>query len=169
MKANIRRALPSDVHAVVDLIRAYALELFSENAAVTPEALLGDGFGSVLEFFIAEAEDLVGFAAWEKTYDVVSGTRGGALLAQFVLERARGTGTGDRLLNAVANEVRSMGGMFLIGLNEPRSGFARTPSMGLSSPALVSLELRRFAVADVTPAEVESVSTSLRPPAPSEH
>ncbi|MFZ5890150.1 MAG: GNAT family N-acetyltransferase [Myxococcota bacterium] len=117
---NIRRAEPSDVHAVVELIRAWAHEVFARRADVTPEALLGDGFGSVLEFFVAETEngELCGFAAWEKTYDVVTGRRGGVLLGQFIAPTTRGYGFGDRLLHAVANEVRSIGGAFLSGLGE---------------------------------------------------
>ena len=117
---NIRRAETSDVQAVVELIRAWAQEVFSREAEVTPEALLGDGFGSVLEFFVAEETtgELCGFAAWEKTYDVVGGRRGGVLLGQFIAPKTRGNGFGDRLLHAVANEVRAMGGAFLSGLGE---------------------------------------------------
>lgn len=119
-KVSIRRAEPSDVHGVVELIREWSLEVFAQQAEVTPEALLGDGFGSVLEFFVAEEStgELCGFAAWEKTYDVVAGRRGGVLLGQFIAPATRGRGWGDRLLHAVANEVRSIGGAFLAGLGE---------------------------------------------------
>lgn len=117
---NIRRAEPSDVQAVVELIRGWAQEVFTRDADVTPEALLGDGFGTVLEFFVVEEPngELCGFAAWEKTYDVVAGRRGGVLLGQFIAPAARGRGFGDRLLHAVANEVRAIGGAFLAGLSE---------------------------------------------------
>src|SRR6187455_122333 len=105
---SIRRTEPSDVHTVVELIQAYAREVFARQADVTTEALLGDGFGSVLEFFVAEQAngELCGFAAWEKTYDIISGRRGGLLLGQFIAPLARGIGIGDRLLHAVATEVR---------------------------------------------------------------
>ena len=102
---------------VVVLIRSYAHELFERDASVTPEALLDDGFGSVLEFFVVDsgAGALAGFAAWEKTYDVISGRRGGALLGLYVEEKLRRRGTGQALITAVANEVRAIGGVFLVG------------------------------------------------------
>lgn len=117
MRASVRRAATSDVQDVVELIRAYASEVHGREAAVTPEALLDDGFGSVLEFYVAEASSgrLAGFAAWEKTYDVISGRRGGVLLGLYVEPRARGHGTGHALVTAVANEVRGIGGTFLLG------------------------------------------------------
>src|SRR5690242_13890242 len=117
MKSTVRRADTSDAHDVVELIQAYAAEVFEREATVTTEALLNDGFGSVLEFYVAESSsgDLLGFAAWEKTYDVISGRRGGALLGMFVLPEQRGHRTGQALLSAVANEVRAMGGEFLVG------------------------------------------------------
>jgi GNAT superfamily N-acetyltransferase len=117
MTHSVRRADTSDVQDVVVLIRAYARELFEREATVTPEALLADGFGSVLEFFVVESGSgaLAGFAAWEKTYDVISGRRGGALLGLYVERNLRRRGTGQALISAVANEARAMGGVFLVG------------------------------------------------------
>lgn len=164
MTASVRRAATSDVHGVIELIQAYASEVFQAEADVTPEALLGDGFGSVLEFFVAEAStgELAGFAAWEKTYDVISGRRGGALLGVFVHEAARGRGTGDALLNAVANEVRSMGGVFLIGLGSSRS------ELGSEPPTIRVLQgtsdaPRHHAAADVSTNELSTLGHSLFP------
>jgi len=163
---SIRRAEPSDVHTVAELIRAYAREVFMRQADVTPEALLGDGFGSVLEFFIAEYAngELCGFAAWEKTYDIVSGRRGGLLLGQFITPLARGMGIGDRLLHAVATEVRSIGGAFLGGLSEQ---YAELSTIGASlvppATGAQSAHSRKYLVADLSSVEVANVTGSLRP------
>jgi GNAT superfamily N-acetyltransferase len=164
MTASVRRANTSDVHGVVTLIRAYSREVFQAEAAVTTEALLDDGFGSVLEFFVAEtgSGDLVGFAAWEKTYDVVAGRRGGALLGLFVQHSARGRGTGDALLNAVANEVRAMGGVFLVGLGSSRSELGSEPPP--SGRVREGGEAPRFhTAADISTAELLSLGHSLLP------
>jgi N-acetylglutamate synthase-like GNAT family acetyltransferase len=173
---HVRRAEPSDAHTVVELIRAYALEVFEREADVTAEALLGDGFGSVLEFFVAEQADghLCGFAAWEKTYDVITGRRGGLLLGQFITPRIRGQRTGDRLLRAVANEVRSMGGAFLGGLSEHYGDLHGSiptppPPSGMTSIAppvdTSHMPTRKFIAADLTSVELASVALSLRPSA----
>ncbi|MGC4091516.1 MAG: hypothetical protein QM756_27280 [Polyangiaceae bacterium] len=166
IRISIRRAHTADVTGVVELINAYAQEVFARDADVTPEALLGDGFGSVLEFFVAEADsgELCGFAAWEKTYDVVTGRRGGLLLGQFMTRATRGYGAGDALLRAVANEVRALGGAFLGGLGEVNAELAgseaslfplqQTPSAGAA---------RKVAAADVSHAELLDVKTSLHP------
>jgi N-acetylglutamate synthase-like GNAT family acetyltransferase len=164
---NIRRAEPSDAHAVVELIRDWAREVFAREAQVTPEALLGDGFGSVLEFFVAEdaAGELCGFAAWEKTYDVVAGRRGGVLLGQFIAANARGSGFGDRLLYAVANEVRSIGGVFLAGLSEAHFELSGAgPSMAPPQMNPTGGAAKKRAAADLS-AHADSVSftSSLRP------
>jgi N-acetylglutamate synthase-like GNAT family acetyltransferase len=150
MRPNVRRAITSDIHGVVELIQAYAHEVFERNAEVTPEALLDDGFGSVLEFFVAEsaAGDLIGYAAWEKTYDVILGRRGGALLGLFVHEHARGNKAGDTLLAAVAREVRAMGGTFLVGLEGELPHSARLQE-----------------ASDVSPTEVLDLASSLHPAA----
>jgi GNAT superfamily N-acetyltransferase len=123
MTFSIRPALPQDVSGVVELIQAYAAEVFNEPASVTAEALLADGFGTVLEFLLIEtlAGELAGFAAWEKTYDVLAGARGGALLAFFVTPTERGGGYGEALLNSVASEVRAISGTFLTGFGLDRS------------------------------------------------
>jgi GNAT superfamily N-acetyltransferase len=149
VRANIRRAIPPDVTAVVVLIHEYAKEVFDQIATVTPEALLGDGFGSVLEFLVADLHgELVGFAAWEKTYDVVAGARGGIVLALYVRPESRGLGFGDALLAAVTQEARAIGASFLSGMGEdPRELSDSAP------PSVRTLRLRghstRHRAADV--------------------
>lgn len=162
MKLSIRPAQTQDVSGVVELIQAYAAEVFQEPAAVTAEALLADGFGSVLEFLVAETQagDLAGFAAWEKTYDVLSGTRGGALLGFFVTPRERDQGGGEALLNSVATEVRAIGGTFLTGLGFGRADLANAapPSLSLvgAGPDVermrVAADLSLSALANLNPA-----------------
>jgi GNAT superfamily N-acetyltransferase len=164
MKPSVRRALTSDAHDVVELIRAYAGEVFEREATVSTEALLNDGFGSVLEFFVAESNtgSLLGFAAWEKTYDVISGRRGGALLGMFVQLDARGRGTGQALLNAVANEVRAMGGEFLVGLGTTHPEFSHAPP-ALGFHGDIANGPRRQTAADLSPAELNRLGNSLHP------
>jgi N-acetylglutamate synthase-like GNAT family acetyltransferase len=162
---NIRRAHPSDVSAVVKLVRAYAGEIFGREAAVTAEALLDDGFGSVLEFCVAENHggDLVGFAAWEKTYDLVSGTRGGALLGLYVAPSARGAGSGYALLANVAHEIRGIGGSFLLSFEEGRSRLAPESGSSLSIFPRPELRSKLEEAADLSLNEIESIRRSLRP------
>jgi len=138
MKPSIRGAVTSDVHAVVELIHAYATEVFSLAAEVTPEALLNDGFGIVLEFLVADTPsgELIGFAAWEKTYDVVAGARGGALLGLYVRPDARQQGIGHALLAAVTREVRSIGGSFLVGLDERPIELSESARPSLRAPRM---------------------------------
>lgn len=162
MRASVRRAATSDVQEVVGLIKAYAQEVFDREALVTPEALLDDGFGSVLEFFVAESPSgvLAGFAAWEKTYDVVSGRRGGALLSLFVDGSLRGRGTGHALLSAVTNEVRAMGGVFLVGLG---GGHVELGDASLGFQGSIADAARRQAAADLSHSELASLGHSLHP------
>jgi N-acetylglutamate synthase-like GNAT family acetyltransferase len=165
MRASVRRATTSDVQEVVELITAYSREVFEREALVTREALLHDGFGSVLEFFVAESSSgaLTGFAAWEKTYDVISGRRGGALLGQFVAAKLRGDGIGHALLNAVANEVRAMGGVFLSGLGGAHAELAGEAPPNLDFHGGVADAPRRQAAADLSLAELTSLGESLYP------
>jgi len=165
MKPSVRRALTSDVHEVVELIVAYAQEVFDRESTATPEALLNDGFGSVLEFFVAESDAgaLLGFAAWEKTYDVVSGRRGGALLGMFVDSGARGQSVGQALLSAVANEVRAMGGEFLVGLGGAHPEFESEAPGALDFHGGVADGPRRQTAADVSLAELSRLGDSLHP------
>ncbi len=157
MQSHVRRAAPSDVSSVVLLISALAAEVYEQEAVVTAEALLDDGFGTVLEFCVAEGPsgDLDGFAAWEKTYDLISGTRGGALLALYVQPNARGRGIGHALLTCVAHEVRSIRGYFLLGLGEQRP---RVP-LESSAPGATRPSDEQYArllrAADLTPLEAE--------------
>jgi GNAT superfamily N-acetyltransferase len=165
MKPSVRRALTSDAHDVVELIRAYAGEVFEREATVSTEALLNDGFGSVLEFFVAESNtgSLLGFAAWEKTYDVISGRRGGALLGMFVQVEARGSGMGRALLNAVANEVRAMGGEFLVGLGTTHPEFDSQAPPALGFHGDIASGPRRQTAADLSAAELSQLGNSLHP------
>lgn len=164
MKLSIRPALPQDVSGVVELIQAYATEVFQRPAAVTAEALLRDGFGTVLEFLLAENErgDLVGFVAWEKTYDILSGMRGGALLGFYLSPSERGRGGGETLLNGVATEVRAMGGTFLTGLGLGRAELAgpMTPSLSLLGPGPDVERLRT--AADLSLSELTNLSAGLK-------
>ena len=162
MRASVRRAATSDVQEVVGLIQAYAQEVFDRDALVAPEALLDDGFGSVLEFLVAESQSgtLTGFAAWEKTYDIVSGRRGGALLSLFVDGKQRGRGTGHALLTAVTNEVREMGGVFLVGLG---GGHVELSEASFAFQGSIADTARRQAAADLSHAELTSLGHSLHP------
>jgi GNAT superfamily N-acetyltransferase len=165
MRPSVRRAATSDVHDVVELIRAYAREVFEREAQVTPEALLDDGFGSVLEFFVSESPSgaVTGFAGWEKTYDVISGRRGGALLSMFVEPKSRGRGAGYALLTAVANEVRAIGGVFLAGLGSTQLELSEKLPPNFDFHGGVADAPRRQAAADLTHSELASVGDSLLP------
>jgi len=165
MKPSVRRALTSDAHDVVQLIRAYATEVFQCEASVTTEALLNDGFGSVLEFFVAESSSgaVLGFAAWEKTYDVISGRRGGALLGIFVQPELRGHGAGRALLAAVSNEVRAIGGEFLVGVGTTHPEFASQAPPALEFHGALADAPRRQTAADLAPGELERLGNSLHP------
>ena len=103
---NIRSANREDVPVLVSLIRELATyEKKLDQAVVTEDGLLRDGFGPLPKFraLIAEWEgEAAGYASFFYFYSTFQGRPALFLEDLFVLEEFRGKGIGKALLVAVA-------------------------------------------------------------------
>jgi len=104
VQISVRRALKSDMPAVLDLIKELALyENAPEEVINTVEQLEEDGFGnhSTFECLVAEIENnVVGFALFFTTYSTWKGNC--LYLEDFcVKENLRRNGIGKKLFDAV--------------------------------------------------------------------
>ncbi len=112
----VRAAAPGDVPALVPLWTAYMRETYGDEWHGSPDALRRDAFGRACEMAVAEVDGrLVGFVAWEPSYDLHHCVSGGEVLDLFVVKERRGKGTAVALLCAAAKAVQSRGGMYLKG------------------------------------------------------
>ncbi len=114
---TIRQATRGDLQALADLNRTYMHEMFGSEWHGTREALERDLFLSPRVFLVVAERDgeLVGFAAWQSTYDLAHCQHGGTLTDLFVRRSERGVGVAVFLLAQVAEDVLESGGSFLRG------------------------------------------------------
>lgn len=112
---RIRGFEPRDANAVAALFSAYMRETYAVTSAMSPDVLLRDGQGLRFSMFVAvDANDEpVGFAAWRDAYDLHHGVAGGEIPDMFVARPHRGRALSVRLAAAVAQAIRSRGGMYL--------------------------------------------------------
>ena len=71
---KVRPGERRDVPGLVRLLEAYMREVFASPWHGTAEALTRDGFGQEFETQVAtsDADEVVGFATWMKSYDVIA-------------------------------------------------------------------------------------------------
>jgi GNAT superfamily N-acetyltransferase len=117
MTQIIRKAAPKDVPHLVKLLDAYMRETYDDVWSGTPERLERDGFGREFEILIAEtrAEEIVGFMAWNYTYDLHYCLKGGTVIDFYVAPKNRGRGLGLLLAVESAKEIQKCAGEFLHG------------------------------------------------------
>jgi GNAT superfamily N-acetyltransferase len=134
--ASIRFAKPTDVHGILQLVRALAVYERQPDAVKATEAdFLRDGFGEqpAFECLIAEEFDAqgqvfpVGFALYFKSYSTWQGRPGLHLEDLFVLPEYRGQGIGKALLRRVAARAVEQGfdrlGWHVLEWNQPAIAF----------------------------------------------
>ncbi|MEU7628494.1 GNAT family N-acetyltransferase [Nocardia sp. NPDC049220] len=105
----LRRAVPSDVPALVTLIYDLAeYEKARHECTVTTEHLNAALFGpqpKVFAHVVAERTDLVGCAIWFLNFSTWDGVHGIYLEDLYVKPETRGKGYGKALLAALAKEA----------------------------------------------------------------
>ncbi|MBF6344160.1 GNAT family N-acetyltransferase [Nocardia cyriacigeorgica] len=105
----IRRALPEDVPALVELVYDLAeYEKARHECTLTAEQLHTALFGPAPALFAHVAtldEQVVGCAIWFLNYSTWDGVHGIYLEDLFVKPQARGTGLGKALIAALAEEA----------------------------------------------------------------
>jgi GNAT superfamily N-acetyltransferase len=112
----IREVGPDDVHILAALLRAYMLETYHDEWRGSVNGLLQDGFGARFRALIATlADQAVGFAAWERSYDLHHCLSGGHILDLYVAHRHRARGIAVQLIARAAGVIHSEGGAFIKG------------------------------------------------------
>lgn len=130
----IRPALPTDVPALLQLIRELASYEREPDAVANQPGLLHDVlFGespSVFAHVAEHAGEVVGCAIWFVSYSTWTGRHGIHLEDLVIGERARGTGLGTALLAELALICRQRGYTRLdwsvLDWNSPAIGFYRS-------------------------------------------
>lgn len=114
---KVRPGERRDVPGLVRLLEAYMREVFASPWHGTAEALTRDGFGREFETQVAtsDADEVVGFATWMKSYDVHRCTKGGYVLDLFVLPEHRGRSVAPALILAVVAAIQESGGTYIMG------------------------------------------------------
>jgi ribosomal protein S18 acetylase RimI-like enzyme len=109
----LRRAVPSDVPGLVDLVYELAeYEHARDQCTVTSEQLHASLFGpdpKVFAHVVAEATTVLGCAIWFLNYSTWNGVHGIYLEDLYVKPETRGKGYGRALMTALAEEAAANG------------------------------------------------------------
>ncbi|MFC8531026.1 GNAT family N-acetyltransferase [Nocardia sp. NPDC057227] len=110
----IRRAVPSDIPAIVGLVHDLAeYEKAADQCTLTVEQLHGALFGPAPALFAHVAEEpdgrVVGSAVWFLNFSTWDGVHGIYLEDLYVTPDSRGSGHGKALLTALAAEAVDRG------------------------------------------------------------
>lgn len=129
---HIRHAVSEDADAIAELLSAYMDEAYHHESHVTAAIIRRDGFGEAFRIMVADTSEghLVGFAAWEPSYDLHHGIRGGNVIDMYVVPAFRSRGIAPAMLAAVAHAIQSEGEIYLKGMAieggvEPRRLYER--------------------------------------------
>ncbi len=114
---TIRPALPTDAPDLATLLHAFMQDAFQRPWHGTVDALQRDGCGARFETSVAVASNgaMVGFVAWEGSYDLHHCVSGGHLIDMYVRPSHRGRGVALALVADVADRVRQRGGHYVRG------------------------------------------------------
>lgn len=117
MSYLVRKGDFSDVPHFEKLLNDYMRETYDSVWTGTTESLKSDGFGRGFEMLIAEnsLKEIVGFIAWNNTYDLHHCLKGGTVIDFYVVPENRGRGAGLLLVIGAAAEIQKCGGAFLHG------------------------------------------------------
>lgn len=111
---RIRRASPDDCTRLLPMIHDHAA--FERSAAGLTASALNDLLHQSdppVHLFVAELDDLVGYAALTFDYALWQGARTGHLDCLFVATPSRGLGIGRCLMQTVADAARDAGAVRL--------------------------------------------------------
>lgn len=128
---NIRLAKPSDLPAIIELMREFAefeklLEYFVATEEKLGLALFGDG--AFAEAFVAETDGkLAAYAIFFPYLATFRAQRGLFLEDIFITKSQRGEGLGEKMLRAVARRAKERGferiDFHVLDWNTPAIGF----------------------------------------------
>jgi len=113
---DVRTLSTTDLPDAASLLKQYTREVLNVETPVTEDALARDGFGSRFTMIVAERRldgRIVGFAAWQDSYDLHWGIRGGEVIDMYVRPECRGYGIAPRMLNLAAKQIHLRGGTFM--------------------------------------------------------
>lgn len=112
----VRDAAVEDLTQLTGLLDEYMEETYQRRWAGKREDLARDILGRECHTLVAvDDAELVGFAIWQRCYDVHHCLHGGELLDLYVQKAARGSAFAPQLLLAVISAVSRNGGKFLRG------------------------------------------------------
>ena len=112
----IREASPADVQRLAALLRSYMLETYQEEWHGSVQGLLEDGFGARFRTLLATLSDqVVGFLAWERAYDLHHCLSGGHILDLYVAHAHRARGVAVQLIARAAGIIHHEGGAYIKG------------------------------------------------------
>jgi GNAT superfamily N-acetyltransferase len=112
----VRDAAVEDLTQLAGLLDEYMEETFQRRWAGRREDLGRDVLGKECHTLVAVDDlELVGFAIWQRAYDVHHCLPGGELLDLYVQKAARGSSFAPELLLATIAAVSKTGGKFLRG------------------------------------------------------
>jgi ribosomal protein S18 acetylase RimI-like enzyme len=116
MSVTVRSARVGDGAAIIEMANALNRYEGKRPTPLTEESLASHLFGPepMLTCILAELDGvLVGFAAFQPSFDMETGTSGLYMSDLFVREAARRRGVGRALLEWLAREARRRGGEWL--------------------------------------------------------
>lgn len=116
MPVKVRRARIEDSAAIIEMATALNRYEGKPPTPLTPESLARHMFGRrrILSCILAELDGaIVGYAAYQPSFDMETGSRGLYMSDLFVRDAARRQGVGRALMEWLAHEAVRRGGAWL--------------------------------------------------------